>query len=102
MCTASDVVQMITILQCLQRLAGSCQIISAILQVPDIASRIQAILLCGNDHVATEAARLLVRMWSPATSRVGSGMSLIHQIYSWKLSCNHTNLLNVSQTIRDT
>ncbi|GMH45130.1 hypothetical protein BSKO_13087 [Bryopsis sp. KO-2023] len=71
-------VQMMAVLQCLQRLAASAQMVPSMLFSQDGIARIYNALMCGHDHVAAEAARLLVRMWAPAASRAGSG--------PWKLS----------------
>lgn len=70
--------QMITVLQCLQRLSASPVITPMLLCAPDGIARVFSALLCGHDHVATEAARLLVRLWAPGPGRFGAG--------PWKLT----------------
>jgi hypothetical protein len=36
-------------------------------------ARLFAALTCGEDHVAAEGLRLLVRLWAPAAARIGRG-----------------------------
>lgn len=69
---------MIAVLQCLQRLSASPVITPTLLCTPDGIARIFSALLCGHDHVATEAARFLTRLWAPSPSRMGLG--------PWKLT----------------
>ena len=69
---------MIAVLQCLQRLSASPVMTPMLLCAPDGIARVFSALLCGHDHVATEAARLLVRLWAPGAGRIGAG--------PWKLT----------------
>eukprot|EP00210_Caulerpa_lentillifera_P007523 g7188.t1 len=70
--------QMITVLHCLQRLSASPVITPMLMYTPDGIPRVFSALLCGHDHVATEAARFLVRLWAPSQARIGAG--------PWKLT----------------
>lgn len=64
---------MVAVLQCLQRLTSSRFASADLVVTPNYAARIFAALLCGDDAVATEAARLLTRLWAPAAARTGRG-----------------------------
>ena len=64
---------MVAILQCLQRLTSSRFASADLVVTSSYAARIFAALLCGDDAVATEAARLLTRLWAPAAARTGRG-----------------------------
>ena len=64
---------MVAVLQCLQRLSSSRFASAELVVAPSYASRIFAALVCGEDAVATEAARLLTRLWAPAAVRTGRG-----------------------------
>ena len=66
-------VQMVAVLQCLQRLTSSRFASADMVISPSYASRIFSALTCGDDAVAAEAARLLTRLWAPAAGRVGRG-----------------------------
>lgn len=74
----------VSALQCLQRLTAasvvaSRQAGSAVMGMSQIigaaggAGRIFASLLSGSDHVAAEAARLLLRFFAPRAARAGAG-----------------------------
>ena len=59
-------------LHCLQRLASSPHIAMQIVGGSGGAGRIFSALLSRHDHVATEAARLLLRLFAPAAGRTGA------------------------------
>lgn len=59
-------------LHCLQRLSSSPHIAMQITGGAGGAGRIFSALLSRHDHVATEAARLLLRLFSPAAGRTGA------------------------------
>ncbi|KAF5838736.1 hypothetical protein DUNSADRAFT_2280 [Dunaliella salina] len=67
-----EVKQTIMVLQCLQRLCSAPECMDTILALPNIASRLWAVYACGNEAVAAEVAKLLLRWWSPHTSRRGT------------------------------
>lgn len=60
-------------LQALQRLAGSVPVADRIVGSGGGAGRVFAALQSGHDHVAAEAARLLLRLFAPAAARAGAG-----------------------------
>jgi DnaJ family protein C protein 13 len=62
----------IVALQCLQRVSSSPFVATQIVGSSGGSGKIFSALLSGHDHVATEAARLLYRLFSPAAGRVGS------------------------------
>eukprot|EP00983_Pelagomonas_calceolata_P053577 1143349-Pelagomonas_calceolata.AAC.2 len=64
------------VLQCLQRLSAAPECMDTLLALPNIASRLWAVYTCGNEAIAAEVAKLLLRWWSPHTSRRGTGVSL--------------------------
>lgn len=88
---SAEAKEMISILQCLQRISASPLISPILLNAPDGIARIFAALLCGNDHVAIEAARLLVRLFAPSPSRKGAA--------PWQLSYTNTNFSNSTTTM---
>jgi DnaJ family protein C protein 13 len=59
-------------LHCLQRLAAAPQVAMHIVGTSGGSGRIFAALLSRHDHVATEAARLLLRLFAPAAARSGA------------------------------
>ncbi len=56
------------VLQALQRLSTSRFASAEALVSPAAVARVFAALSCGDDFVATEAARFLTRLWAPAVS----------------------------------
>jgi hypothetical protein len=68
--------QAVLVLQCLQRFAASHHACDTLLAVPGALGRLFAAMQCGEEHVAFEASRLLLRCLSPHTSRVGAGALL--------------------------
>jgi hypothetical protein len=62
---------LILVLHCLQRLASAPAIAAQIVGVAGGAGRIFVTLLSVHEHVALEAARLLVRLFAPAAARAG-------------------------------
>ncbi|KAK9809260.1 hypothetical protein WJX72_012293 [[Myrmecia] bisecta] len=70
---ARDALQIVAVLQCLQRLASATAASSHMISTTSGGARIFAALTCGHDHVAAEAARLLTRLWAPAAARCGAG-----------------------------
>ncbi len=65
-------------LQCLQRVSSSPFVATQIVGSSGGSGKIFAALLSGHDHVATEAARLLFRLFSPAAGRVGASPKPLH------------------------
>lgn len=59
-------------LQALTRLASAPAVGSQIVAAPGGCARVFAALLCGHDHVACEAGRLLLRLMAPASARQGA------------------------------
>jgi hypothetical protein len=72
-----DVKQAVAVLHCMQRLAGSAHAADALLATPGFVSRVWAALGCTSDHVVSEAARLLVRLWAPMAARTGCAPWLV-------------------------
>lgn len=60
-------------LQCLQRLCASSEAAEALLSCHGVLGRAFAAYECGQEHVAIEAGRLLLRMWAPWAAKVGAG-----------------------------
>lgn len=58
---------------CLQRHGSGIVAVSQIVGASGGAGRIFAALLSGHDHVAAEAARLLLRFFAPSAARAGAG-----------------------------
>jgi DnaJ family protein C protein 13 len=65
-------------LHCLQRLSSSPFAATQIVGSSGGSGKVFAALLSGHDHVATEAARLLYRLFSPAAGRVGASPKPLH------------------------
>lgn len=65
-------------LQCLQRVSSSPFVATQIVGSSGGSGKIFSALLSGHDHVATEAARLLFRLFSPAAGRIGASPKPLH------------------------
>lgn len=75
LCTAGWLVcclQAVAVLHCLQRLAGHPLLAEQVLNAPGALGRLWACLGCGADHIVAEGARLLVRLFAPASARHGA------------------------------
>ncbi|KAF8069423.1 GRV2 [Scenedesmus sp. PABB004] len=66
------IVAAVAVLHCLQRLASHPHMAEQVLAAPVALARVWACLACGSEHVAAEAARLLVRLFAPAPARHGA------------------------------
>lgn len=64
--------QAVAVLHCLQRLAGHPLLAEQVLNAPGALGRLWACLGCGADHIVAEGARLLVRLFAPASARHGA------------------------------
>lgn len=63
---------MVTALQALTRLASSPLVANQIVAAPGGCARVFVAMLSGHEHVAAEAARLLLRLFAPAAARIGA------------------------------
>ncbi len=60
-------------LQCMQRLCASHSAADALLSCPGLVGRLWATYACADEHLASEAGRLMGRLFSPHTARRGAG-----------------------------
>lgn len=67
-----EVKQAVAVLHCVQRLVSAPLAAEALLSSPGAMGRLFACLSCDSSHVIMEAARLLVRLWSPPSGRKGT------------------------------
>lgn len=65
--------QNIAVLQCLVRLASTPEAAEALLEAPNALGRLFSCLGCGDEAVALEASRVLLRLWAPHSARTGAG-----------------------------
>lgn len=84
-----EVRQNVAVLQCLSRLAGSSEAAEALLESPTSLGRLFACLGCGEDAVAFEAGRVLLRLFAPGAARSGAGMCLGGWVRGWKQQAAH-------------
>lgn len=80
-----EVRQGVAVLACLARLCASPEVAEAFMEAPTAIGRLFSCLACEEEALATEAARLVLRLWAPHAAKTGAGA----QVVQGKRSCPH-------------